>query len=98
MIKNPGCQRGQSQRDCVLQPRVASLRATLGNRAAGVSTPTGLWPRYPADAAENNTLFHPNFARRNLSPVERHPNPYRMLRRKLMDDASGKYFVGQLTS
>src|SRR5258708_31637802 len=51
---NPGCHRGQSRRDCVLQPRVASLRATLGNRADGLSTPTpindigaggGLWPR-----------------------------------------------------
>src|SRR6266849_10193853 len=38
---------GQSQRDCVLQPRVASLRATLGNRANRLSTPTGLRPRSP---------------------------------------------------
>src|SRR5712675_3296544 len=36
---------GQSQRDCALQPRVASLRATLGSRANCLSTPTGLWLR-----------------------------------------------------
>src|SRR6266481_6787101 len=39
------CPRRQSRRDCALQPRVASLRATLGNRANLVSTPTGLRPR-----------------------------------------------------
>ena len=36
---------GQSQRDCALQPRVASLRATLGSCANCLSTPTGLWLR-----------------------------------------------------
>ncbi len=44
----------QSQRDCVLQPRVAiplSGRATLGNRASHVSTPRGLWPRSCAPGA-----------------------------------------------
>src|SRR5437899_1324674 len=35
----------QSRRDCVPQPRVASLRTTLGNRANRLSTPTELWPR-----------------------------------------------------
>ena len=38
---------GQSQMDCALQPRVASLRATLGYRADRLSTPTGLWPLSP---------------------------------------------------
>src|SRR5207249_3558699 len=43
---SPAGQVGQSQRDCVLQPRIASLRATLGNNAIRVSTPTGLWLRW----------------------------------------------------
>src|SRR5216684_8420377 len=37
----------QSQRDCVLQPRVASLRATLGKRPRRPSTLKGLWPDLP---------------------------------------------------
>ena len=35
---------------------------------------------------------------RNKSAVPRQPNPYVTLRRKLIDDASSKYLVGQLTS
>src|ERR1041384_2369939 len=38
------------------------------------------------------------FARRNFKPVERHPKPYLMLRVRLIDEASMKYFVGQVTS
>src|ERR1039458_9604328 len=41
---------------------------------------------------------HPIFARRNFNPMARQPKPYLRLRRKLIEDASGKYFVGQLTS
>jgi len=36
--------------------------------------------------------------KRNVMAVSRHPNPYLTLREKLMDDASSKYLVGQLTS
>ena len=47
----------------------------------------------------NRFDFHnPIFASRKASAVPRHPKPYFKLRRKLMEDASGKYFVGQLTS
>lgn len=38
------------------------------------------------------------FARRNVKAVIKHPKPYLMLRNRLIDDASVKYFVGQLTS
>jgi hypothetical protein len=40
--------------------------------------------------------FH--FAKRNFAAVPRQPNPYFTLRRKLIDEASLKYFVGQLIS
>ena len=42
--------------------------------------------------------FHFIFAKRNVRPVDKQPIPYLMLRAKLMDDASAKYLVGQLTS
>ena len=45
ITQNSGWHFGQSQRDCALQPRVASVRATLGSRANCLSTPTGLWLR-----------------------------------------------------
>jgi hypothetical protein len=35
---------------------------------------------------------------RNRIPVARQPKPYVTLRRKLIEEASAKYFVGQLTS
>jgi len=38
------------------------------------------------------------FERRNIKAVLRHPKPYLILLYKLMDEASAKYFVGQLTS
>jgi len=38
------------------------------------------------------------FANRNNKAVIKHPKPYFMLRNMLIDEASGKYFVGQLTS
>src|ERR1019366_2462590 len=41
---------------------------------------------------------HPIFARRNFNPMARQPKPYRSEERRLIEDASGKYFVGQLTS
>src|ERR1051325_5602654 len=34
----------QSRRDCDLQPRAASPRATLGMTGEVISTPKGLWP------------------------------------------------------
>src|SRR5713101_7506301 len=37
----------QSQRDCVLQPRVASLRATLGKRPRSDHNPNGVAPDRP---------------------------------------------------
>src|SRR6185312_1100921 len=40
----------------------------------------------------------PILASLNRSAVPRQPNPYLMLRRKLIEEASGKYLVGQLTS
>src|SRR5438093_5932337 len=40
----------------------------------------------------------PIFAKRNFSAVFRQPKPYLTLRQKLIDDASEKYRVGQLTS
>src|ERR1039457_2060766 len=40
----------------------------------------------------------PILAKRKRNPVHKQPKPYRMLRRRLMEDASAKYFVGQLTS
>lgn len=57
-------------------------------------TPTG---RHHS-RGNNFDLINPIFASRNIDPVERQPKPYLMLRRKLMDEASGKYLVGQLTS
>jgi hypothetical protein len=36
--------------------------------------------------------------KRNARAVHRHPKPYLTLRTRLIDEASGKYFVGQLTS
>jgi hypothetical protein len=39
-----------------------------------------------------------SFARRYFMAVSKHPKPYFMLRNKFMDEASAKYFVGQLTS
>jgi hypothetical protein len=47
-----------------------------------------------------NSAGRPNpiFASRNFSPTFRQPKPYFTLRRKLMLEASLKYFVGQLTS
>ena len=39
---------GQSQRDCDLQPRVASLRATLGVRGPGRFNPNGVVAFRPA--------------------------------------------------
>jgi len=41
---------------------------------------------------------NPIFASRNFNPTARQPKPYFKLRLKLIDDASAKYFVGQLTS
>ena len=38
----------------------------------------------------------PHFASRNAAAVARHPKPYFTLRRKLIEDASGAYRVGQL--
>ena len=35
----------ESRRDCIVQPRVASLRATLGNNESEQSTLQGLYPR-----------------------------------------------------
>src|SRR5882724_11566065 len=46
----------QSQRDCALQPRVGSPRATLGNRANRLSTPSGLWPCSPISDATPSGL------------------------------------------
>src|ERR1017187_3544261 len=46
----------------------------------------------------NFGLASPIFASRNFIPTFRQPKPYLQLRWKLMDDASLKYFVGQLTS
>ena len=40
----------------------------------------------------------PIFASRNFIPTDRQPKPYFTLRLKLIEDASSKYFVGQLTS
>ena len=34
----------QSQRDCVLQPKVGAPAPTLGARLEPETTPTGLWP------------------------------------------------------
>jgi hypothetical protein len=48
---------------------------------------------------ENNLeLMISIFASRNDRAVIKHPKPYVMLLNKLIDEASGKYFVGQLTS
>jgi hypothetical protein len=38
------------------------------------------------------------FAKRNVRAVKRHPKPYLMLLTRLIDEASAKYFVGQLIS
>jgi hypothetical protein len=46
----------------------------------------------------NSETYIPIFARRKVRAVAKHPIPYFILREKLMDDASGKYLVGQLTS
>ena len=40
----------------------------------------------------------PNFCSANCKVVPSTPKPYFTLRRKLIDDASSKYFVGQETS
>jgi hypothetical protein len=40
----------------------------------------------------------PHLLNRNWTAVITHPNPYLKLREKLMDDASGKYFAGQVIS
>ena len=48
-----------------------------------------------ANSFERSILI---FASRNFNPVQRQPEPYLTLRRKLIEDASGKYFVGQLIS
>src|ERR1051325_3134867 len=37
-------------------------------------------------------------ARRKQAPVMRQPKPYLILRRRLIEEASAKYFVGQVTS
>jgi len=37
-------------------------------------------------------------ASRYKDAVIKHPKPYFMLRNKFIDEASAKYFVGQLTS
>jgi len=41
-------------------------------------------------------MFHR--ARQKVRPVPRQPKPYFMLRLKLIEEASAKYLVGQLTS
>src|SRR5437870_4002779 len=64
------------------------------------------WPALEAGTASAPALAagksleeaSPHLARRKRSPVPRQPKPYLMLRRRLMEEASGKYFVGQLTS
>src|SRR5436190_14615704 len=55
---------------------------------AGLASPVG----------NSLDLSNPILARRNLKPVARQPNPYLMLRRRLIEEASAKYLVGQLTS
>jgi hypothetical protein len=46
----------------------------------------------------NNADDNPIFANRYLPLVARQPKPYLTERWKLIEDASGKYFVGQETS
>src|SRR5258708_2229171 len=53
---------------------------------------------YQATFGNSFDLIMPIFARRNVRATDRQPRPYLTLRRKLMDEASGKYLVGQLTS
>src|SRR4051812_11454839 len=50
------------------------------------------------EGGNNSERQMPHFAKRNFKPVDRQPKPYFTLRRKLIDDASLKYLVGQLTS
>ena len=38
------------------------------------------------------------FANRKVKAVNKQPKPYFMLRKRFMDEASEKYFVGQLIS
>src|SRR5271169_1291809 len=52
-----------------------------------------------ADDGKNNFgLARPILASRYCMPTFRQPKPYFTLRRKLIEDASLKYLVGQLTS
>src|SRR6266481_8096188 len=59
------------------------------------SSPSGRWIFLDLNSSE---LPNPILASRYLKPVPRQPNPYLILRLRLIEDASGKYFVGQLTS
>jgi hypothetical protein len=66
---------------------------------------TNTYPSSPVFAAgfihrfENNLeLIKFIFANRNNIAVRRQPKPYRRLEAKLIEEAFGKYFVGQLTS
>lgn len=46
----------------------------------------------------NFDLIRFHLASRNFKAVQRHPKPYLMLCQKLIEEASEKYLVGQLTS
>src|SRR5882757_5494189 len=50
------------------------------------------------DYRNSSDLNSPILASRNFRPTPRQPKPYFTLRWKLMEEASLKYFVGQLTS
>src|SRR6266850_8306318 len=70
------------------------------NRGGGSGESGPLLKIVPArrDQANSSDLTIPSLASRNLNPTLRQPKPYFTLRRKLMEEASLKYFVGQLTS
>ena len=94
--RKPNCElQGDDQAPSsnIQAPEKLKLQASIRIRSQ-IIRPIGYLP-----GGKNNLGFaSPHLARRNWDPTFKQPKPYLQLRRKLMEDASLKYFVGQLTS
>src|SRR4051812_35763216 len=74
--------------------REGRLGQPTGCSAARIACePAGYWRR-----GNILDLITPILARRKMREVGRQPKPYLMLRCRLIEEASAKYLVGQLTS
>jgi hypothetical protein len=74
------------------------LRGPGGFGVAGVVDGSMTGFQFAALGVESAHCTPPVFRRANCKVVATTPNPYFTLRRKLIDEASSKYFVGQETS